>query len=181
MEDTLSILLDSSTIQKKVQELGAKISNDYCVDGVDDVVVICVMKGAFLFFADLVRCIDLPKVCCEFIGVSSYEGTSSTGNVKLSYGLDSTQVEGRNILIVEDIYDTGNTLKFLLEHLKSCNPKNVKVCCLLAKQGNAVHNVPIDYIGFIIDKNAFVIGYGLDYNGLYRNLPYIGVLKEEDE
>lgn len=172
--DRIFPLLKSSVIHSEIQKLGASITEHYEEEGVDEVVAVCVMNGAFMFFSDLVKCLKLPKVYCEFIRVSSYEGTSSTGNVSISYDVNGDLLKGRHVLIIEDIFDTGNTLKFLTEHFHSYEPQSVKVCCLLHKEGNAVHNVSIDYTGFVIDKNEFVVGYGLDYDGLYRNIPFIG-------
>lgn len=181
MHKTINPLFDSVSIQRKVKELGNIISNFYKREQVDDIVVVCVMNGAFMFFADLIRYIELPNVYCDFVRVSSYEGTTSTGDISVSYDLNPNLLKDKHVLIVEDIFDTGNTMKFLIEHITSNRPKSVKVCCFLYKQGNVVHDIIIDFIGFFVEKNAFVVGYGLDYNGLYRNIPYIGMLVKHDE
>ncbi len=173
--DNIQPLLPSSVIASRVAELGTLITKQYTANSVDELVVVCVMKGAFLFFADIVRNINLPNVRCEFINVSSYEGEESTGQIKLNYDLDVSAICDKHVLIVEDIYDSGRTLKFLVEHLKSKCPKSVKICCLLEKKDKALFNVDIDYVGFEVDKDAFVVGYGLDLDGIFRNLPYIGI------
>jgi len=138
---------------------------------------VCILKGAFLFLADLVREIDIP-VSVDFMAISSYAGqTESTGQVKILKDLD-TLIEDRHVLIVEDIIDTGLTMNSVIKLLKTRKPKSIKICTLLDKVERRVINVKIDYYGFQI-PNSFVVGYGLDFEEKYRNLPYIGVLKEK--
>lgn len=174
-------ILGTATIAHRVKDLALSISGDYLDKRVDEVVVVGVMKGSFMFFSDLVRELTLPKVWCEFVGVSSYEGTSSTGNVELRYDLNPEVIRNKHVLLVEDIYDTGKTLKFLIDHLNSYEPLSIQICCLLSKKTEAERDVQVDYVGFDIDKDAFVVGYGLDLDGLYRNVPYIGVPYDVDD
>lgn len=159
-------LFDEKVIAKRVGEIGIQITRDF--NG-ESLVVVGVLKGAFIFLADLVRQIKLP-LQVEFIGVSSYEGTSS-GNIKITRDL-SADIQGKNVLLVEDIIDTGKTIDHLLAILKTRGPKQVRVCALLSKPEAHVMKTHIDYTGFEISKE-FVIGYGLDLDGDYRELPYI--------
>lgn len=159
-------------LQTRIKELGAQISNDFKGESV---VMVGVLNGSFLFLADLVRTMNLP-VQIEFVSLSSYEGTESTGQVR--FHLDVKQnLEGKNVVLVEDIVDTGLTIQFLLKHFKLKNPKTLKLCSLLRKKARLKTEVVIDYLGFDIE-DKFVIGYGLDFNGDYRELPYIGVYGE---
>src|SRR5690606_5869542 len=140
----------------------------------EDLIVICVLKGAFVFCSDLIKKINCP-LKLEFISLSSYgDSTNSSGNVRLEMDI-TTNIEGKNVLIVEDIVDTGLTIKTLLEMLSVRKPKTVKLASLLFKPVKLKHKVRIDYLGFEIE-DKFVIGYGLDYAGRYRELPYIGIL-----
>lgn len=163
-------LYDEACIAERIEALGRQITADYagrklCVVGV--------LKGSFMFFADLVRHIKLP-LTCEFIGISSYgDGQKSSGVVKITYDLQHS-IEDCDVLIVEDIIDTGLSMQYLLKNLATRNPSSLKVCTLLTKPDNAQVQVPIHYTGFSI-PNAFVVGYGLDLAGQYRNLPIIGV------
>jgi hypoxanthine phosphoribosyltransferase len=165
-------LYSAAVIAARIEALGAQITADYagrrlCVVGV--------LKGSFMFFADLVRHIELP-LACEFIGISSYgQGTKSSGVVKITYDLQHS-IENWDVLIVEDIIDTGLSMQYLLKNLATRNPRSLKVCTLLTKPDNTQIKVPIDYTGFTI-PNAFVVGYGLDLAGTYRNLPFIGVYR----
>ncbi|MBI5756012.1 MAG: hypoxanthine phosphoribosyltransferase [Nitrospirae bacterium] len=164
-------LIPQREIEKRVRELGTKITADY--DG-KELLMICLLKGAYIFFADLVRNIQLP-VMVDFMMVSSYgAGTTSSGSVKIIQDL-SSPIKGKDILIVEDIVDSGLTLSYLYKTLKAKRPRSLKVCVLLDKVERRKHSIPIDYIGFTI-PNKFIIGYGLDYQDKYRNLPYIAVL-----
>ena len=164
-------LIPQREIEKRVRELGTKITADY--DG-KELLMICLLKGAYIFFADLVRNIQLP-VMVDFMMVSSYgAGTTSSGSVKIIQDL-SSPIKGKDVLIVEDIVDSGLTLSYLYKTLKAKRPRSLKVCVLLDKVERRNHNIPIDYIGFTI-PNKFIIGYGLDYQDKYRNLPYIAVL-----
>jgi hypoxanthine phosphoribosyltransferase len=161
-------LYDEETIRKRIKELGAQITKDFKGE---EVVCIGVMKGAFIFLADLVRAIDLPTTV-EFIGVSSYEGTKSTGHVRLTHDLGA-DIEHKNVILVEDIIDTGKTIDYLIASLKVRKPKSLKVATFLSKpEAHVMHN-QLDYVGFEISKE-FVIGYGLDLDQYYRNLPYLG-------
>ncbi|MFC1611853.1 hypoxanthine phosphoribosyltransferase [Myxococcota bacterium] len=166
----VEVLLDAQTLQKRIHELGVQITADF-VD--TDLCLIGILKGCFLFLADLVREIDLP-LSTEFVGISSYgDDTESSGIVQITSDL-TRSIEGLDVLIVEDIIDTGLTMRYLLDNLATRRPRSIKVCTLLHKPENTVVEVPIDYVGFSI-PNKFVIGYGLDLAGHYRNLPYIGV------
>ena len=166
----LSTLIDESSLQARIQELGAQIREEY---GDEPITCIGVLKGSFLFMADLVRAIGGP-VRCEFLGVSSYQGgTRSTGVVRITHDLKQS-VEGQHCLLIEDIVDTGLTMEYLLRMLNLRNPESLKVASLLDKPSNRKVEVEIDYVGFTI-PDEFVVGYGLDLQGFYRNLPYIAV------
>lgn len=173
-EDVSEILLSPEQLAVKVQELGAAISRDY--EG-QDLLLIGVLKGAVVFLSDLLRAITIP-VAIDFMAVSSYgAATKSSGIVRILKDLDES-IEGRHVLVVEDIVDTGLTLQYMLENLASRRPASLKVCALLDKPDRRQVEVPVDYIGFHI-PDKFVIGYGLDYADKYRNLPYIGVLRPD--
>ncbi len=164
-----SILLSSEQIQQRVKELGAEIARDHPADR--DLHLLCVLKGAFMFLGDLIRAID-RTVTIDFMAVSSYaKGTTSSGEVRLVKDLD-TGLQGRNVVIVEDIVDTGLTLNYLQEILRARDPRSLRTACLLNKPSRRVVEVQVDYIGFTIE-DRFVVGYGLDYAEKYRNLPYI--------
>lgn len=161
-------LYSAEQISQRIKELGQQIAKDF---GPEPIVCVGVLKGAFVFLADLIREIDLP-LTVEFIGVASYEGTKSTGQVRLTYDLNA-EIEGKNVLLVEDIIDTGRTIDYLLETLKVRNPKQIKVATFLSKpEAHEMSHEP-DYVGFEISKE-FVIGYGLDLDQFYRNIPYLG-------
>jgi hypoxanthine phosphoribosyltransferase len=168
------ILLAEDEIAARVRELGEQISRDY--EG-KDLLLVGILKGAFVFLSDLVRNISIP-VSVDFVALSSYGGgTSSSGIVKVTKDVD-VSVEGRHVLIIEDIVDTGWTLKmsYLAENLRAGEAASVRVCTLLDKPSRRQVDIELDYVGFVV-PNEFVVGYGLDFNGLYRNLPFIGVLK----
>jgi len=167
----LKVLIPEEKIKQKVAELAKKISNDY--KHKDKLLIVGILKGSTIFLSDLVRQLDID---CEidFISVRSYNGTSSTGVVQLILDLYDNPVN-KHILIVEDIVDTGRTLKFLKQTLLARNAKSVKICVLLNKKGRRKTKVKLDYKGFDI-PNKFVVGYGLDYNEKYRNLPYIATI-----
>ena len=166
-------LLSAEAIQARVKELGAQIAEDY--EG-KELVLIGVLKGSFLFVADLARHIPGAQVQVEFLGLQSYgDETRSSGVVQITYDL-SKPVEGKHVLVVEDIVDTGLTMAYLLENLATRHPASVKLCSLLHKPSRTVKPVPIDYLGFTIE-DLFVLGYGLDFAQRYRNLPFIGVLE----
>ncbi|MCA1569113.1 MAG: hypoxanthine phosphoribosyltransferase [Chloroflexi bacterium] len=170
-DDVEEILLDSDTVATRVGELGAQLSADYAGR---DPVLVSVLKGALVFLADLMRGMDLPS-SIDLMEVSSYAGTETSGQVRILKDL-SLPIEGRDVIVVEDIIDTGLTLNYLLGYLADRQPASIKICCLLDKPARRLADIPIDYIGFTI-PDRFVIGYGLDYDERYRNLPYIGVLK----
>jgi hypoxanthine phosphoribosyltransferase len=168
---TPEVMISEDEIAHRIEALGRAITQDF---DQEDLVVICVLKGAFMFCSDLIKKINRP-LNLEFISLSSYgDSTQSSGNVRLEMDI-TCNVEGKNVLIVEDIVDTGLTIKTLLSMLELRNPKTVKLASLLFKPAKLKHNVEIDYLGFEIE-DKFVIGYGLDYAGRYRELPYIGVL-----
>jgi hypoxanthine phosphoribosyltransferase len=172
---TPPILLSSDAIAARVRELGAEIARDAA--GVGSVHLVCVLKGAVLFLADLVRQVPLPCTI-DFLAVSSYAaGTTTTGEVRLLKDLDAA-LDGRHVVIVEDIVDTGLTLSYLQEILRARGPKSLKTACLLSKPSRRKIDVPVEYVGFTIE-DRFVVGYGLDYAGQYRNLPYVGYLDGE--
>ena len=166
----LSTLINEESLQARITELGAQIRKEY---GDEPITCIGVLKGSFLFMADLVRAIEGP-VRCEFLGVSSYQGgTRSTGVVRITHDLKQS-VENQHCLLIEDIVDTGLTMEYLLRMLNLRNPASLKIASLLDKPSNRKVEVDIDYVGFTI-PDEFVVGYGLDLQGFYRNLPYIAV------
>ena len=166
------VLLSEEAIQARVQELADEISRDYADK--DDIVLVGVLKGSFIFLADLARALSIPRTI-EFIAVSSYEsGSVSTGAVRLIMDVRGN-IEGRDVVIVEDIVDTGHTLKYLLGILASHRPASIRTCTLLHKAEAAEVEVDIDYVGFSIG-NEWVVGYGLDYAERDRTLPYIGTV-----
>lgn len=170
--DAVDVLYDAAAVERRVRELGTAIGRDYAGK---NLCVVGVLKGSFVFYADLVRQIDLP-LTCEFIGISSYgDDTESSGIVQITTDL-SRSIEGLDVLLVEDIIDTGLSMRYLLDNFAVRKPRSLKVCTLLEKPVNARVKVPIDYVGFQI-PNSFVVGYGLDVAGHYRNLPYIGVYR----
>jgi len=174
-EDIDEVILTEEQIQQRIKEMGQEITKAYNED--DDIVMLCVLRGAILFMSDLARHINLPVVF-DFMDVSSYEGTSSSGMVRIIKDLEEN-IEGRNVLIIEDIMDTGLTLKHVIDLLKTREPADIKVATLLDKPERRVEKeVKADFNGFEV-PDKFVVGYGLDYKEKYRNLPYIGVLKEE--
>lgn len=174
LNDLASVLLTSEQIQEKVNLLGKQISQDY--QG-KDLVVVGILKGAVVFLADLIRSISVP-LYMDFMAVSSYgTSTQSSGVVRILKDLDIS-LENKDVLIVEDIIDTGLTLKYLVENLEARGAISVKVCTLLDKPARRKTQVAIDYNGFEI-PDEFVVGYGLDYNNKYRNLPAVYVLKQE--
>jgi hypoxanthine phosphoribosyltransferase len=169
---TPPILLSSDTIRARVTALAAEIDRDAA--GGDGLHLVCVLKGAFVFLADLVRALR-TDVTLDFMAVSSYaKGTTSTGEVRVLKDLD-TALDGRDVLVVEDIVDTGLTLQYLQDILRARRPRSLRTVCLLSKPARRRVDVPVEYVGFEI-ADRFVVGYGLDYAGRYRNLPYIGTL-----
>lgn len=171
-EDVERILISEDQLAGRVRTLAAEL-RPLCAD--QDLIVVGVLKGAIMFITDLTRALRLPLEL-DFMAVSSYgNAAQSSGVVRINKDLD-TNIEGRNVLLVEDIVDSGHTLRYLLENLRSRNPASLRVCALLNKQVPRKADVHIDHVGFTI-PNQFVVGYGLDYAEHYRNLPYIGVLK----
>lgn len=174
LKDVERILITSEEIGARVRELGQQITNDYAGQ---EILMIGVLRGAVIFMSDLARSIKRP-MDIDFMAISSYGlSTNSSGVVRIIKDLDEV-VEGRHILIIEDIIDSGLTLNYLVDNIKSRKPASVRICTLLSKPDRRKVNVTVDYNGFIIPDH-FVVGYGLDYAGKYRNLPFIGVLKPE--
>ncbi len=172
MSERIRELISEADVAAKIAELGAQISKDY--EG-ESVFLLCILKGGVFFTTELAKRITVP-VSLDFMSVSSYGAqTESSGIVRIIKDLD-TSIEGKNVLVVEDIIDTGRTLAYLLENLKARGPKSLKLCALLDKPDRRVSNVSVDYTGFCI-PDEFVVGYGMDYDQNYRNLPYIGVVE----
>ena len=170
--EKVEVFISEEQLRVRVAELGRQITADYAGK---ELTLVGVMKGALPFAMDLARAIDLP-VTLEVLGVSSYQGgTETTGEVRITSDL-TKPLMGKHLLVVEDIVDTGLTMKFLLENLAARHPASVKVASLLEKPARAKIKVPIDYKGFVIE-DRFVVGYGLDFDERYRNLPFIGVMK----
>lgn len=166
--EELKVLIDEQTIQDKVYELAKKIEKDY--EG-KDLTLVCILKGSTFFTVDLAKRID-KKLKLQFMKISSYGAEKiSSGKINLELDLPDN-MENENLLIVEDIIDTGRTLSYLIKHLKQKNPASIKLCTLLDKPERREYDVKVDYVGFEI-PDKFVVGYGLDYNEMYRNLPYI--------
>ena len=173
LEDIERILISEEELKKMVADLGKKISEDYKDK---DLLLVSVLKGSVIFMADLMRAISIP--CnIDFMSVSSYgAGTKSSGVVKIIKDLDKN-IEGKDLVIVEDILDSGNTLYYLRELLSARKPNSIKICTLVDKPERREADIKADYIGDSVE-NEFIVGFGLDYNEYYRNLPFIGVLKE---
>jgi hypoxanthine phosphoribosyltransferase len=172
--DQVTPFIDEAKLQARIRELGQQITRDYQDQ---PVVVVGVLKGSILFFADLIRQIDLP-IHLDFLGLSSYgAGLETSGVVRITSDL-TKPIEGRHVLVVEDIIDTGLTMKFLLENLATRKPLSVKICSLLEKPARARVKVAIDYLGFTI-PDEFVVGYGLDFYEKLRNLPFVGLMQQK--
>lgn len=174
-KDIQTILLTEEQIQSRIRQLGEELSRDYAGK---DPVIVGVLKGVVVFYADMVRHIKVPCQM-DFMWISSYQGTNSTGQMVVKRDV-TVDVEDRHVLILEDIYDTGNSLDFTYRHLMSKHPASLKICTLLDKPERRKPGITLkpDYVGFTV-PNEFVVGYGLDYNEQYRNLPYVGILKPE--
>jgi hypoxanthine phosphoribosyltransferase len=171
--ERLRTLIDEAAIAAKVKELGKRITERHKGH---EVVLVPVLKGSFVFAADLARAIELP-VTIDFLGCRSYgDGTESSGIVQITYDL-TKPIEGKHVIVVEDIVDTGLTMAYLLENLETRRPATVELCALLHKPARTRVPVDIHYLGFTID-DVFVVGYGLDYAERYRNVPYIGVVEQ---
>lgn len=172
--DIAKVLITEEQIDQRVKEMGRQITEDY-QNG--KLVMVGILRGAVVFYGDLAKEIQVP-MNMDFMAVSSYgSSTKTSGVVRIIHDLHEN-VEGKDILIVEDIIDTGLTLHYLIENLKSRNPNSIRICCLLDKPSRRISEVRADYVGFAV-PDEFVVGYGLDYDEYYRNLPYIGVLKPE--
>lgn len=174
-KDIHHILLSEQQIKDRIDELGKTLSEEYADK---NPVVVGVLKGVVVFYADMLRKLTVPCQT-DFMWISSYSGTTSTGTMQVKRDI-STDIKGRHVLILEDIYDTGSSLDFTYKHLLTKEPASLKVCTLLDKPERRLEGITLkpDYVGFTI-PNEFVVGYGLDFNEYYRNLPYIGVLKPE--
>mgnify|MGYP003297268321 FL=1 len=172
MAETIRVMISEEDVDKRIEELGRKISEDYAGKSVH---LICILKGSVFFMCELAKRITVP-VSMDFMSVSSYgDGTSSSGIVKIAKDLDET-LEGKDVIIIEDIIDSGRTLYYLIDVLQARKPKSMRLCTLLDKPDRRVRDVKVDYVGFAI-PDEFVVGYGLDYAQKYRNLPYIGVVE----
>ncbi|MBR6094647.1 MAG: hypoxanthine phosphoribosyltransferase [Lachnospiraceae bacterium] len=175
MAEHVKVMLTEEEVDRKIKEIALLISRDYVGKSVH---LICILKGASFFACELAKRIDVP-VTIDFMSVSSYGGgTESSGYVKIIKDLDSP-IEGKNVIVVEDIIDSGRTLSHLLNLLKSRNPESIELCALLDKPERRVVEVDAKYVGFQV-PDLFVVGYGLDYDQRYRNLPYIGVVEFDD-
>ena len=174
LNDIKEILLTEEQIKNRIAELGKELSREYANK---NPLVVGVLKGVVVFYADMIRAMDIPCQL-DFMWISSYKGTTST-TMQVRQDV-SADVEGRHVLILEDIFDTGNSLNFTVEHLSKRNPASLKICTLLDKpeRRNPAVALKADWVGFTV-PNEFVVGYGLDYNEHYRNLPFVGVLKPE--
>ena len=171
------VLIDADTLAKRIKELGEQITADYAAANTQELVVIGILRGSVVFLSDLIRHIQLP-VTLDFMAVSSYtKGTKSSGTVRIIKDLSSS-IEDKDVLIVEDIVDTGLTLKNLTEILSARHPRSLRICTLLDKPSRRTCEVMVDYRGFEVE-DRFVVGFGLDYDDKYRHLPFVGVLKPE--
>ena len=172
MAEKIRVMISEEEVEARIAELGKQISEDYAGEQVH---LLCILKGSVFFTCELAKRITVP-VTLDFMSVSSYgDGTSSSGIVKIVKDLDET-IEGKNVIVIEDIIDSGRTLHYLLSVLQKRNPRSMKLCTLLDKPDRRVKEVEVDYVGFAI-PDEFVVGYGLDYAQKYRNLPYIGVVE----
>lgn len=169
--EEINILINKAKLEKRIEEMGKQISKDY--EG-KELVFIGILKGSVMFMAELAKHVK-NSVQLDFMDVSSYVGTESSGNVKINKDIRDG-IEGKDVIIVEDIIDTGRTLTYVAEYLRQKNPSSVKIATMLSKPSRRVMELKVDYIGFAIE-DKFVVGYGLDYNEKYRNLPYIGYIE----
>ncbi len=169
----IDVLINEKDLEKRIEEVAKQIKKDY--EG-EEVVFCSVLKGAIFFTVDLMK--KYAGDCeVNFVRVSSYQGENSTGTITMKIPLKKEDVENKNIILVEDIVDTGRTFKYLVEYIKEMNPKSVKTCVLLDKKARRVVDFDADYVAFPID-DLFVVGYGLDYDENYRNLPFVGYVKK---
>ena len=172
MSETVRVMLEEDVVNKRIAELAEALSKEF--EG-EHLHLICILKGSIFFTCELAKRITVP-VTMDFMSVSSYgSGTTSSGNVIIKKDLDE-DIAGKNVVVIEDIIDTGRTLESLLKLLKKRNPKTLKLCTLLDKPDRRIADVSVDYTGFVI-PDEFVVGYGLDYDQRYRNLPYVGILE----
>ena len=172
MEEKIKVMISEDDVDARIKELGDQISKDYAGKQVH---LVCILTGSVFFTCELAKRITVP-VSMDFMSVSSYgDGTKSSGVVRIAKDLDET-LEGKDVLVIEDIIDSGRTLSYLLEVLQKRNPASMRLCTLLDKPDRRTHEVHVDYVGFEI-PDEFVVGYGLDYAQKYRNLPYIGVVE----
>jgi len=167
----INVLINKAKLEKRIEELAKQIEKDY--EG-EEIVLIGILKGSVMFMAELAKKIK-NSVILDFMDVSSYDGTESTGKIKINKDIRDS-IEGKDIIIVEDIIDTGRTLTEVIEYLKQKNPNSIRIATMLSKPSRRVKELNVDYIGFAI-ADKFVVGYGLDYNEKYRNLPYIGFIE----
>ncbi len=167
----IEILINKAKLEKRIEEMGKQIQKDH--EG-KEIVFIGILKGSVMFMAELAKNIK-SNIILDFMDVSSYEGTESTGTIKINKDIRDS-IEGKDVIIVEDIIDTGRTLTYVKEYLKQKNPNSIKIATMLSKPSRRVMELQVDYIGFAIE-DKFVVGYGLDYNEKYRNLPYIGYIE----
>ena len=174
-QDIQQILITEEQLRARIEELGQQLTQDYAGK---NPIIVGVLKGVVVFYADMVRKIKVPCQM-DFMWLSSYAGSSSTGQIVVKQDV-TADVKGRHVLILEDIYDTGNSLDFTCRHLMAKQPASLKICTLLDKPERRKPGITLkpDYVGFTV-PNAFVVGYGLDYNEQYRNLPYVGILKPD--
>ena len=174
--ENLKVLIDEKTLNKRVTELANQISNDY---ENEEIVLVCILKGAVYFATDLSRKMKNNKVLFDFMKIKSYGigARESNGHIQLQYDI-CQDIENKNVIIVEDIVDSGFSLNYLYDYLKAKHPKTLKICVLLDKKERRIQPISIDYTGFVIE-DKFVLGYGMDYDEQYRNLPYIGYIENE--
>ena len=168
----IEVLINEKRLEKRIKEIAEKIEKDY--EG-KEIVFVGILKGSVMFMTELAKNIK-NDVQFDFMDVSSYDGTESTGTIKVNKDLRDS-IEGKDVIIVEDIIDTGRTLTYLLNYLKKKNPKSIRIATMLSKPSRRVLELNVDYIGFSIE-DKFVVGYGLDYNEKYRNLPFIGYIEQ---
>jgi hypoxanthine phosphoribosyltransferase len=174
-DDVAKVLIPEQELQARIAELGQEINATY--DDDDKPLLVCVLKGAFMFLADLVRHLEMRHEV-DFMEISSYgSGTVSSGVVRILLDLEQN-IEGRHVLIVEDIIDSGHTLDYVVRNLRTRRPASLRICTLLTKPSRREIEIPVDFVGFEV-PDEFVAGYGLDFDEVYRNLPFIGVLKKE--
>ena len=173
MLDEINVLISEEEINKRIEEIAEQLSKDY---NNEEIILVCILSGAVYFTVELSRKIKSGLVKLDFMKVSSYgDNTQTTGNIEFKLDI-SNDIEDKNVIIVEDIIDTGITLSYLYDYLSNKNPKSLKICVLLDKKERREKDIKVDYVGFEIE-NKFVVGYGLDYAGKYRELPYVGYIK----